>query len=370
MLAQNAPRLPDWIGIIVTSRPESDVIAPLQGLNPFILETAIESNRSDIRDYLNRELMSHLQNRQDADRIMEQILEKSEGVFLSIERFCDDVRYGHLSLDHPEQFPQGLGGIFFQYFKRQFLDLEKFRKDVRPKLRVILAAREPLPLKVLQRLFNWQDEELRDFTRILGSLFPITTDSGNDVIKPYHKSLADFLVDDTKSGQYFVSIAEGNKLLANHCWNAYTNNIESMEIYEVRFVIAHLDTVGRHSDVCRLREDKMFQKRFLEIEIEASSPRYSKFLKISATQEELKNELQVLLNDMGQHKHWHPKPAEWYKNLGPQEDYCEVYRFPCCGKFVIVDSREPSQFRPDGVKMLLHKPDAEWRLRKNDPRIV
>jgi hypothetical protein len=62
---------------------------------------------------------------------VEQILEKSEGVFLYVERFCDDVQRAHLSLDRPEQFPQGLGGIFCQYFQRQFPDLEEFRKDVR-----------------------------------------------------------------------------------------------------------------------------------------------------------------------------------------------------------------------------------------------
>jgi len=46
------------------------------------------------------------------------------------ERFCDDVQLGHLSLDRPDQFPQGLGGIFCQWFQRQFPDLETFRKDV------------------------------------------------------------------------------------------------------------------------------------------------------------------------------------------------------------------------------------------------
>ena len=54
----------------------------------------------------------------------------SEGVFLYVERFCDDVQQHHLSLDRPEQFPQGLGGIFCQWFQRQFPDLDKFRKDV------------------------------------------------------------------------------------------------------------------------------------------------------------------------------------------------------------------------------------------------
>jgi len=231
MLARHAPRLPDWIGLVVTSRPESNVIAPLQALNPFPFETSSEKNLADIRDYLRHELASKLQGRADADRLVGQILEKSEGVFLYVERFCDDIRRGHLSLDHPEQFPQGLGGIFFQYFQRQFPDLEKFRKDVRPALRAILAAREPLPVEILQRLFNWQDEELRDFTHTLGSLFPVAKEANGETIKPYHKSLADWLADESKAMTYFVSVREGNRMLAQFCWQEYKADFHRASLY-------------------------------------------------------------------------------------------------------------------------------------------
>lgn len=217
MLARNAQRLPDWLGLVVTSRPEFDVETPLQALNPFPLDARSESNRADIRDYLRRELSSQLQNRPDADQLVEIILEKSEGVFLYVERFCDDVHRYHLSLDRPERFPQGLGGIFCQYFQRQYHDLENFRKNVRPAMRAILASREPLPVEILQRLFNWQDEELRDLTRPLASLFPVTTEVGYEVIKPYHKSLADWLANEGKAGAYFVSVKEGQRVLADYC---------------------------------------------------------------------------------------------------------------------------------------------------------
>ncbi len=50
MLARHAPRLPDWLGLVVTSRPESAVQTPLQGLNPFVLDTRTEANRADLRD--------------------------------------------------------------------------------------------------------------------------------------------------------------------------------------------------------------------------------------------------------------------------------------------------------------------------------
>ena len=35
MLARNAQRLPDWLGLVVTSRSEFDVKSLLQALNPF-----------------------------------------------------------------------------------------------------------------------------------------------------------------------------------------------------------------------------------------------------------------------------------------------------------------------------------------------
>jgi hypothetical protein len=137
MLARNAQRLPDWLGLVVTSRPEFDVKTPLQALNPFPFDTQSESNRADIRDYLRCELASHLQNRPDADRLVQQILEKSEGVFLYVESFCEDIRKNHLSLDRPNEFPQGLAGKFYMDFQRYFPDLEKFHKEVCPALRDI-----------------------------------------------------------------------------------------------------------------------------------------------------------------------------------------------------------------------------------------
>ena len=213
VLARYASQLPDWIGLVVTSRPEFDVTTPFQALKPFPFETKSAANSEDIRAYLRHELAAQLQNRPDADRLVEQILEKSEGVFLYVESFCEDIRKNHLSLDRPNEFPQGLAGKFYMDFQRYFPDLEKFRKDVRPALRVILAAREPLPVEILQRLFNWQDEELRDFTRPIASLFPVTRETGQEVTKPYHKSLADWLVDESKAGPYFVSVIEGHRRL-------------------------------------------------------------------------------------------------------------------------------------------------------------
>jgi len=256
MLARNAPRLPDWLGLVVTSRPESAVKTPMQGLNPFVLDTRTETNRADLGDYLRQELARQLHEHPEADRLVSQVVEKSEGVFLYVERFCEDVQHGHLSLDHPEQFPQGLGGVFCQWFQRQFPDIEGFRKDVRPALRAILAAREPLPLEILQRLFNWQDEELRDFTRTLGSLFPVKEEPDGAVIRPYHKSLVDWLGDDARSGAHYVSCQEGHQLLAMYGWKEYSGGLATMDSYCLRYAPWHLYEAREYTKLYSILHDE------------------------------------------------------------------------------------------------------------------
>ncbi|WP_295612625.1 toll/interleukin-1 receptor domain-containing protein, partial [uncultured Lamprocystis sp.] len=255
LLARDAQRLPDWIVLLVTSRPESAVKTPLQGLKPFIIDTRMESNRADIRAYIRHELEPQFRGRPDAEPLVEQILEKSEGIFLYVEIFRSAVQRNDLSLDHPEQFPTGLGGTFFQYLRRLFPSEERFRKEVRAPLRAILAAREPLPIAILQRYFRWEDEDLRDFTRPLASLFPVT-DTGERTIRPYHKSLADFLTDETKAGAYFVSSEEGHRLLANAFQAELATESWSEPCYWGRHARTHLTAVGALIDGKRPRKQR------------------------------------------------------------------------------------------------------------------
>lgn len=265
ILAQNASRLPEWIGIVITSRPEADVTIPLQGLNPTILDTAIESNLDDIRSYLHHELAPYLESRPNADSLVEQILKQSEGVFLYAERFCDDVQKGCLSLDQPEQFPQGLGGIFFQYFQRQFPELNKFHEEVRPALRAILAAREPLPLEILKPCFNELEENLCNFTLKLGSLFPETNLHGDEVIKPYHKSLSDWLSDKTKAGPYFVSVHEGHKMLADWGQKELQSVPRKLHNYFAAHLLYHLEAVEQWEQIEATLLDEAFRKAKINV---------------------------------------------------------------------------------------------------------
>jgi hypothetical protein len=277
-IAAELPRTPSWLRLIITSRLEKAVTAPLQGLRPFILRTRTRANRADAREYLRRELAQVLEGRPDADELVKQVLARSEGVFLYVERVCHDLQHGYLTLDRPDQFPQGLGGTYWQFFERQFPDLEKFRADIRPALRAILAAREPLPLAILQREAGWMGhastdlkrphsrpgwmkDELCDFTRTLGSLFPVISEEGEEVIRPFHKSLVDWLADEAKAGPYFVSVADGHHLLAAACWNEYRRGVATVSRYGLLHAVHHLRTAGRDDEARTIRDDMTFLSR-------------------------------------------------------------------------------------------------------------
>jgi len=260
-------KTPNWLRLIVTSRPEASVCGPMQRLDPFLLGTAIEANLADIRAYLERELAFQLKDRAEAENIIEDLVARSEGVFLYVDRVCQDVRDGYLSLDRLDAFPRGLGEAFWQFFERLVYDrhcqppgpdLERYRRELRPPLRAILAAREPLPVTLLRELFGWHEEELADFTRSLGSLFPVSGSKGRETIQPYHKSLADWMSDHERAGDYFVSETEGHRLLADGCWEEYQRGVETLGAYSLRHLPAHLIEAERWDEVKTLLTDIFF----------------------------------------------------------------------------------------------------------------
>jgi hypothetical protein len=251
MLARNAQNLPDWIGIVATSRPEDAVTAPLQGLNPLLIDTTTESNRVDIRNYVLRELASVFLNRPDAAGVVEQILDKSEGVFLYVVFLCDEIRRDSRLLDHPDQFPKGMGGVFWQFFERQFplektradiigFDLKDYRRRCRPILEMIVAAQEPLRPRFLARASGWDEYERNDVMSAFGSLLNVTKGR----VQLFHKSLRDWLSDSSKAGPYFIDLHAGHTRLSEACWLEFASTTERVSWYARKHFQTHFDRIG------------------------------------------------------------------------------------------------------------------------------
>lgn len=67
---------------------------------------------------------------------------------------------------------------------------------------------------------------------------------------------------------------------------------------------------------------------------------------------------------------WHPSPAEFEQSTGADDGYAEIFRFPCCGKYVqdflsTGSSDPPHQFRSDGCAMIPERLRHAARTRSN-----
>ena len=149
-------RTPPWLRFIISSRPHDSAInGPLQALDPWVLEADRQENIDDLRTYLLRELQPFAASTGSLTDAVEEIINKSEGLFLYAHWVREELEHGRLSLDRLDDFPQGLGGIYWQFFRRSFPDPDEYTSRDVPVFQAICAAREPLEPSYLEALFEW-----------------------------------------------------------------------------------------------------------------------------------------------------------------------------------------------------------------------
>jgi len=260
-IASEFDKTPDWLRLIITSRPEPEVMHPLQALTPYVLDASTPENEEDIRAFLKKELKTFTEGKEVEAYVIDKIFQKSEGIFLYVEYIRRELQEKRLSLNEVDIFPQGLGGIYAQFFERKFSDIDKFKKNYRPVLELIAAAREPLEVEYLASLFGWKIYDKKDMLDAFGSLFSVS----NNRIQPFHKSIIDWLTDLSKAGNYFVSAEEGHKRLADQGWKEYQSGAGGMSSYSVIYLPAHISMLGRKDDLRKLLFDFSWIHTKLEV---------------------------------------------------------------------------------------------------------
>src|SRR5208337_4473241 len=105
-----------------------------------------------------------------------------------------------------------------------------------PALEVLSAAPEPISIKMLSSIFQWNTHEERKFMRSMGSLFVIE----NGYVQPFHKSVMEWLTNEEKTDPYFISILEGHKIIAHYEWSEYLKGKSSWSPYMVSYLPIHL----------------------------------------------------------------------------------------------------------------------------------
>ena len=213
LIHKHADKLPPWLGIIVTSRPEPYLQQQLGSFEATSIEGGTEQNLQDLRDYLNQKLDVSIAAAQ-RNTIIDQIIDKSGGTFLYLKLIEKDET---LDLAKPETLPAGIDDVFMRDFKRYYPNVKEYGQDAEPFLRLMASALGPLPKNLAKDLLGWSNRDIT--TKVVQPLGSLLQDKGDGVVF-FHKSLSDWLQDSKRSGNYQVNDT-GARELGNFLWNEY-----------------------------------------------------------------------------------------------------------------------------------------------------
>ena len=256
-LAADFERTPRWLRLILTSSPDPVLDYHLQGIKPFKIEAQSRENLDDIRSFLRGALPPGT-----PASVIRQLVDRSEGLFLYVVQVLRELREG---LRTPEQLPDvppGLGGLFAQFFDRQFKDLDAYRARISPVLEMLAVARDDLPVAIVADALGWNDYARRD---VLNSLVPLFSEVDGH-LRPFHRAVMTWLNDEHRAGPYYVSGSEGHRRLADHGWDRYRAGVAGMAEYLYRNLPDHLRKAGQWGRFARVLQDDGFLERFLGLE--------------------------------------------------------------------------------------------------------
>lgn len=255
-------RLPPWLRVIVTSRPyEQEINFTLQALDPWKLDAGRSENLDDIRKYLRCELQPFTGDGVPSEQTVDAIVEKTEGLFLYASWVRQELQDGRLSLARVKDFPQGLGGVYADFFERYFPDSREYASECRPALEAICAAREPLERRDLALLLKWPEYEMRSLITRLGSLFPLA----DGRVRPFHQSVRDWLTDPDRSGPYWIDISAQEQRLADLAWREYRDGVNTMGRYCITYAPSHFAACRRKAELKALLLNPDWIKAKLQI---------------------------------------------------------------------------------------------------------
>ncbi len=196
IIAADWGRLPPWLRLMVSSRPEAELVTWLSGTQRIDIRSDDAEQQADLAAFL-RERMAAI-GRPPGEETLSRILSRSEGAFHYAVLLIEEVRQGRCDPDNPVDLPAGLNPFYAQTFRRRFTDITAYRSQTRPLLELILAAPEPVPLAVLAGATKREAQDVRQDLSALGSMLAIEPGQGEadadwDTVRLSHASLRSWL---------------------------------------------------------------------------------------------------------------------------------------------------------------------------------
>ncbi len=223
LIVTRLAHLPEWISFVVTSRPNPEVVAKLQGFNPFELDTEDKRNLADLSAYLDAGLAKHADfiklPESEQTRIKAKLLDHSQGMILYLQQVLRGLEEKTMSLEQLESIPRGLYGLYSEAFTRLYGGdklQSVYDPEVKPLLRLLLASPGALPAELAQQVLGWDKETYLRRRNLLGS-YVEDTPKGSRL---FHKTLLEWLSDEI-SAPYYLDQQSAKLALATFLWSRF-----------------------------------------------------------------------------------------------------------------------------------------------------
>lgn len=232
LLADNLYKLPHWIGVALTSRPEGAVKRAFGRYNTFECNPFNRKHEEDIKEFFEYYLSKELSNFQNRAEIIEKILDNSEGSFLYAAMFVEGVQKKEIDLGNISDYPVGLDAIYLQNFRRKYPTAESY---ITPrKILELIVATERMPVKMICSIVGIDNYTFLSFRETIGSILVETkktvgVDGAECISYSFcHKSVRDWIVNSDKSGRYYIDVVNAHSIVADY----YRRNITKKFITE------------------------------------------------------------------------------------------------------------------------------------------
>ncbi|KAG8796695.1 hypothetical protein FRC12_005789 [Ceratobasidium sp. 428] len=274
-------RLVSWLKIVVTSRPDGDIMDAFGQANESVsLRNLVDDNASDDIDvFVQRRMAAIAKSRSRpewSDDKVRSLAARASGLFIWAETACKfieaglnvDARLGQmLQLRQPTaKEPRSFAGLDELYTTAILSGIQDEGEDNKMTIRlcvgaiVAISSRAPLPISDLGRLLSKHLDTitLRTVVKALSSVLYEHGGAGGPV-RVYHPSFEDYITDSARSGDFYVDLRHYNGLLAE-------SSLEAM-LAELRFNICGLET----SHIVNVEVPRLHQR------VQAAVPGYLRY---------------------------------------------------------------------------------------------
>ena len=285
VIADYFKTLPCWIRFVVTTRPEMNISEKIEVLNPIQLNPNDQENLMDV-GLCFQEQLEHVLQSDCQDTILEKLVEKSEGVMLYTYYLTEFIKKNAVRMNAAEvinsDLPSGISSVYQDYFKRLKNEMQKelgiTEEQFFDFLNAMVAAREPLPVEFVYKLFlskEWSsadEQKVRDAVDCISALLPIE----GECIDFFHKSVKDWLVKESTSRQkkFIVSGKECHRVIAKLCRDELdelklkgiqSSTLKQTSRYALQHGVQHILEVEENARPCSL--DDIVKNYVLDLEL-------------------------------------------------------------------------------------------------------